>query len=59
MQPLPHTFELLVEQLRVSFPDRCPNIKDDERMIWFNAGCAHVVKHIQARIDDPDEPENL
>ena len=58
MQPIPQTFDELIEQLTEAFPDRCPDIKDSERQIWFNAGCSHVVKHIQLRIDHPDEPEN-
>lgn len=35
--------EELLEELNKRFPDRCPSLLDDERLIWFKAGQRSVV----------------
>jgi len=34
----------LITMLDQLFPDKCPDLDDEDRTIWFQAGCAHVVK---------------
>tara|TARA_R100001463_G_scaffold57630_3_gene109902 strand:- start:238 stop:438 length:201 start_codon:yes stop_codon:yes gene_type:complete len=41
--PIPH--ELLAE-LEKRFPERCPDLKTDERVIWFYSGQRAVVRFL-------------
>lgn len=34
----------LLNMLDMLFADKCPDLDDEDRTIWFQAGCAHVVK---------------
>lgn len=40
---LPHIPDDLLAALEARFPDRCPDITDPERMIWFKAGQRSVI----------------
>lgn len=57
MNVLPTTFEELIEQLEDTFPDKCPELSDEERAIWFHAGCVYVVKHIKARLTETENQQ--
>jgi hypothetical protein len=37
------------------FPDRLPELKDDERRIWFNRGTVEVIRHLKRLREEQDE----
>lgn len=37
----------LLEWLEASYPDRCPSLQDDERVIWMRAGQADLVRKLR------------
>jgi len=43
---VPHVSKELLDYLRQLFPDKAPNIFEDERTIWANVGAVNVVKHL-------------
>lgn len=40
---LPHVPDDLLVALDARFPDKCPDITEPERMIWFKAGQRNVI----------------
>ena len=40
---LPYTVEDLIDLLNKTFPERSPDLKDHERIIWYKAGQRNVV----------------
>jgi hypothetical protein len=47
-QPPPTITPPLLEFLQRLFPDRCPTIDMTDRVVWFAAGQASVVKKLAA-----------
>jgi len=46
MMKKPRISEEVIEYLDVVFPDKCPNIEDNEKLVWFKAGQRSVVNHL-------------
>jgi hypothetical protein len=40
--------EALLKKLDATFPDKCPDITDQERKIWMDAGARKVVLMLRA-----------
>lgn len=36
----------VIEYLDELFPDKCPNIEDNEKQVWFKSGQRSVVNHL-------------
>jgi hypothetical protein len=45
----------LIDQLDKQIPEQCPEIKTDERMIWFYAGQRQVVRMLKSRVKHQEE----
>lgn len=43
---LPASVAGVLKYLDATFPNRCPEINDSERMVWFKAGQRDVVNHL-------------
>ena len=43
---LPYIPNDLLTALDIRFPDTCPSLKDEERMVWFKAGQRSVVTYL-------------
>lgn len=39
--------EKLVDYLKGKFPDKSPDLKDNDKEVWFKAGQSSVVKHLE------------
>lgn len=48
MRKLPQLSTDLIDYLDEVFPERCPDLEQDEREIWFYAGARSVVKMLLA-----------
>jgi thiamine phosphate synthase YjbQ (UPF0047 family) len=48
MAGLPHVTSDLVEYLENICPDQSPSLSTTERLIWFNAGKADLVRHLRS-----------
>lgn len=46
--PIP---EELVEYLEANYPERCPDLNDTDRDIFFYAGSRHLVKRLRKALD--------
>lgn len=55
MSRLPVVDEALLDYLERMFPDRCPNLEDDENTVWFKAGAASVARHLRAVHEQQNE----
>lgn len=55
MSRLPVIDEALLDYLERMFPDRCPNLEDDENTVWFKAGAASVARHLRAVHEQQNE----
>jgi hypothetical protein len=42
----------LVDALNKLYPEKCPNINDSERLIWFKAGQRSVVDSLLRKHED-------
>lgn len=45
--PFPVTVDQLIEALDGAFPERCPDIDDSDRQVWFKAGQRSVVNFLR------------
>ena len=45
----PHIPQDLLAELERRFPERCPDLKTDDRIIWFYAGQRAVVRFLWER----------
>lgn len=45
----------LIGYLQGKFPDKSPNLSDSEKEVWFKAGQASVVKHLEVLLKEQDE----
>jgi hypothetical protein len=46
MTKKPRINEEVIKYLDEIFPDKCPNIEDNEKQVWFKAGQRSVVNHL-------------
>ena len=44
----------LINYLEKQFPDKSPDLNDNERKIWFKAGQSSVVSHLKKILDDKE-----
>lgn len=52
MKKLPTLAVDLLKELEEQYPDKAPNIKDEERLVWMKAGQAALVQHLKLRLDN-------
>ena len=45
----------LLDYLERMFPDRCPNLDQDNNTVWFRAGAASVARHLRAVYEQQNE----
>ena len=46
MTKKPRISEEVISYLDEIFPDKCPNLEDNEKLVWFKAGQRSVVNHL-------------
>jgi 23S rRNA maturation mini-RNase III len=44
----------LIDYLEKQFPNKSPDLNDNERKIWFKAGQSSVVSHLKKILDDKE-----
>ena len=42
----PRISEEVIKYLDELFPDKCPNLEDNEKQVWFKSGERSVVNHL-------------
>ena len=45
----------LISYLEQQFPDKSPDMNDNERKVWFKSGQASVVKHLKQKFSDQNK----
>jgi len=55
---LPALSKDLIEKLDKLYPDKCPLLTDDDRMVWFKVGQRSVINYLQ-QIYDEQLQENI
>ena len=48
---LPYVEKHLIEYLEKIYPEKAPDLKDTERVIWVKAGQAHLVRNLRMLYD--------
>lgn len=51
----PYVSKELLDYLQRLFPDRLPELTDNDRSIWFNRGAAEVTRHLQRLYEQQQE----
>ena len=49
---LPALSKDLIDKLDKLYPDKCPLLTDDDRMIWFKSGQRSVINYLQQIYDE-------
>ena len=49
---LPALSKDLIDKLDKLYPDKCPLLTDDDRMIWFKVGQRSVINYLQQIYDE-------
>ena len=49
---LPALSKDLIDKLDKLYPDKCPLLTDDDRMIWFKSGQRSVINYLQQTYDE-------
>lgn len=44
----------LIDYLKNKFPDKSPDLSDNERKVWFKAGQSSVVSHLEKILNDKE-----
>ena len=55
---LPSLSKDLIDKLDKLYPDKCPLLTDDDRMVWFKVGQRSVINYLQ-QIYDEQLQENI
>ena len=55
---LPTLSKDLIDKLDKLYPDKCPLLTDDDRMVWFKVGQRSVINYLQ-QIYDEQLQDNL
>ena len=55
---LPALSKDLIDKLDKLYPDKCPLLTDDDRMVWFKVGQRSVINYLQ-QIYDEQLQENI
>jgi len=54
---LPALSQELINKLDKLFPDKCPLLTDDDRVVWYKAGQRSVITYLQQTYDDQLEQD--
>ena len=49
---LPALSQELINKLDKLFPDKCPLLTDDDRLVWFKVGQRSVINYLQQIYDE-------
>jgi hypothetical protein len=49
---LPPLSKDLIDKLDKLYPDKCPLLTDDDRMVWFKVGQRSVINYLQQIYDE-------
>ena len=49
---LPALSKDLIDKLDKQYPDKCPLLTDDDRMVWFKVGQRSVINYLQQIYDE-------
>jgi len=49
---LPVLSKDLIDKLDKLYPDKCPMLTDDDRMVWFKVGQRSVINYLQQIYDE-------
>jgi hypothetical protein len=49
---LPILSKDLIDKLDKLYPDKCPLLTDDDRMVWFKVGQRSVINYLQQIYDE-------
>ena len=49
---LPTLSKDLIDKLDKLYPDKCPLLTDDDRMVWFKVGQRRVINYLQQIYDE-------
>ena len=49
---LPTLSKDLIDKLDKLYPDKCPLLTDDDRMVWFKVGQRSVINYLQQIYDE-------
>ncbi len=49
---LPALSKDLIDKLDKLYPDKCPLLTDDDRMIWYKSGQRSVINYLQQIYDE-------
>ena len=49
---LPTLAKDLIDKLDKLYPDKCPLLTDDDRMVWFKVGQRSVINYLQQIYDE-------
>ena len=49
---LPLLSKDLIDKLDKLYPDKCPLLTDDDRMVWFKVGQRSVINYLQQIYDE-------
>jgi hypothetical protein len=49
---LPALSKDLIDKLDKLYPDKCPLLTDEERMVWFKVGQRSVINYLQQIYDE-------
>ena len=49
---LPALSKDLIDKLDKLYPDKCPQLTDDDRMVWFKTGQRSVINYLQQIYDE-------
>jgi hypothetical protein len=49
---LPSLSKDLIDKLDKLYPDKCPLLTDEERMVWFKVGQRSVINYLQQIYDE-------
>ena len=55
MAKKPRINQEVIKYLDELFPDKCPNLEDNEKQVWFKAGQRSVVNHLIKEIKQQEE----
>ena len=56
---LPYIPDDLLDSIDTHFPDKCPSITEEDRMIWFKAGQRSVVEFLKDQSKRQKESTDL
>jgi hypothetical protein len=49
----------IIKYLEEVYPDRCPDLSMEEKLIWFTAGQVSVVRHLKDQFNLQEETKYL